>query len=231
VSIAYVDGASDYASFGVGQVTIPADVAPGDFMVVFGLVNGNGVVPADIAVPSTGTALSPLGAPQGNTPAGALIGAWGAFAKAADAGATVRCTNVSGNTGTGVALVAYSGAAASQPDVIASGSDGNDATWNAPSAVTVTAGDWAVWFAGYIGFLVLSANPGTLRLTGSPMQVADGNGPAGSAGTRIGGAGYAWGNSDNAAPTGYTIGLKPAAAPATAAIRGCSPVPAIMTTM
>ena len=207
MSIAYVDGATGDASFAPATCTIPVSVTAGDILLIFG-VNIAGTLTPDVTISSTGTAPSPLIAPVSNVGAFMTAGAWWCVAGAGDPGATLTVGTTTGANYSGVAVVAYSGASASQPDVVSSGFGAASTTFTTPAATTSAAGDWAVWYAGMSGSSSFSSSPGTERQTSSSNRsfVADSNGSVGGSGTAIGGG--TWTNGFFPAWVGFTIGLK-----------------------
>jgi hypothetical protein len=152
-----------------------------------------------LSVTSTGSAWTQLGTTAfiSGTSSQMNAGLWYLEAQAADIGATVTC-HTSVSMFVNVTAVFYFGAALSFIDVSGTGSSSTlSATAPMPSASTVAAGDWALFFAsvcnGASGFSSCTMTGGTLREAnfGSSSGVAaagDSNGPV-AAGASIGGSG------------------------------------------
>lgn len=195
MTIAWRDGAA-----GVTSVTVPADVAAGDVALL--------IVSAASGTPSLSSA--------GTAPAliatvtdvhGEPFQLWGFTATGADAGAVIT-----GPSGAVIALGAWSGA--SLPVDVEAGAFGSFTAFTAPSAVTATAGDWAVFLAALpVNSGLTITAPGAQRTPGSNQAVvADSNGPVGAAGTAIGGGNWTT-NGGTVRWGGFTVGLAPAGGP------------------
>lgn len=195
-------------------ITIPASVQAGDIiLMVAEATNASGSSPS-LSMGSTGTVPSQIGStvqfetePNGWRASAALY--W-FRASSGDAGATITLT-IGASSYPGMSLGAWSGCrATSQPDVSATPTHNTaSGTYTAPTANTVTAGDWAVYLIARYGGTAFTGNPGTLR-TSATSALADSNGSVGPADTSIGGGTWTVSGSLNGL-AGFTVGLAPAA--------------------
>jgi hypothetical protein len=214
-----VSSAGEVAS---DSVTLPAGIVAGD-TIVFELVIANSQATGTygtLGVTSTGTTPVQVGTTYQVDSIGINLqsAVYAYTATSADAGATLKSTPQFVSF-VSIAGAVYSGCSGTQPDVISQPlSSIPGGNFNAPPAVTLTAGDWAVYPA--LAQHAFTSNPGTSRgsnSTGLTVAYADSGGSAGAAGTTIGGAGNTWDNSSSW-QNGWTIGLKPA---------GSTPPPAL----
>ena len=170
MAISYNTGATASASTATSvDITIPSGVLVGDVMVL-GLVVFN-----EVATPSTigfsgggATWLLPTPIHDSSNPEqttnSALLRVYGYFyyavATAGDPGATLTITETGSSgalTWLSVALASYTGAAASQPDIVGSLGVNNVASVTAPAETTGVNNDW------YIGMLLGGTNSGSGR--------------------------------------------------------------------
>lgn len=127
-----------------------------------------------------------------------------------DQGAVISMTP-SGNCYLGMSIATYTGASISQPDVFTSTVQSTAATsFTAPSEITGSANNWAVYLASFIGGGSINTYPGTFVVqdSASRTSIADSNGPVGPAGTTIGGQN--WGGTASVEWLGFTVGMTPA---------------------
>jgi hypothetical protein len=233
VTIAYNTGATASANTATSvSLAIPGGVLAGDLMML-GLAVFNEVASApSIGFSGGGGAwLLPSPLHDGSNPEQATTGtlyAYGYFfyrvATAADIGATLTITETgspAGLTWLAVALAAYTGAGAVQPDIAGSLAANNVLSVAAPAETTLSDGDWYAGFElGGTNTAPTGSPPGTQRQivtssAGITASIWDSNGPVGNAGTAIGGGTVHGGNSaPNNTFTVFTIGLAPPRPPA-----------------
>lgn len=216
--------------------TIPAGVLTGDLMragfTVFCEVS---TAPA-IAFSGGGGAWTLLGSFSiGTNPEqafnGTILYAYGYIydrvATAGDPGAVITLTETGSSGATtwwAVAMGAWTGPSATQPDVAGAAAVNNATTGVSPSLTTGVAGDWDVEFLlGGTGSTGTPAAPAALTTresvtssAGVTAILADSNGSVGGAGTAIGNRTWTGGNSAaNNTFTLFTIGLEPGTADVT----------------
>jgi hypothetical protein len=214
VAIAWVDGADNAATPGTScAVTMPGDVAAGDVVLLFAA--SIGLAGSSVAFTSSG-ATSPsaianvLSANFSSTPF--VYSVWYFVAASGDVGATITLRNNDGSSSYMAAILgAYSGASATQPDVIAHNDTGASvsATYSSPTAVTGANADWAVNYAFAAGGVDITSVPQTTREApaGYSHALSDSNGSVGSAGTSIGD--QSWAADSTTTWSSFTIGLQP----------------------
>jgi hypothetical protein len=215
-------GSADNAAS--AEVTIPAGVLAGDTMWLGFTIFCETATAPDIALTggaATWTAPEPS---SGSNPEQATTGTLYAYgyvyeakATASDPGAILTITETGSPAGTtwiSAALVSYTGAASSQPDVMVSAAANDVLSVAAPAVDTGRAADW------YVGFQLGGTNgtptagpPGTQReavtsAAGVTAVAWDSDGGVGGAGTSIGGGTVHGGNSaPNNTFTVFTIGM------------------------
>ena len=207
-------------------LTIPAATAVGSVLWFMGGIALGSAGSPTMTVTSTGSSLTQVDTQNYNLTGGTSNLYKITSTTLADQGATISLTP-SGNCYIGMSLVTYTGASTTQPDAEIGAVQSTAATtFTAPSTTTNTAGDWAVYFASFLGGGSITGYPGTFVVqdSASRTSIADSNGSVGAAGTTIGGG--TWTGNASVPWIGFTVGMAPAgAAPGLVQPRAAVPVP------
>lgn len=236
----------DQAASNTGTIIVPAGVKPGDDVFVFVFAfSFAGTGSAAITLTSTATAPAQLGTTQSEIGSGIIAGAalFHFTAGASDPGATLTFTMTGGGATSwwfNVSATAYTGFAGVDPPAIGGAgffTGAGNGTTVTPAASTTRDGDWQLQWIGIgppsgnnlatPGGLTLRESVGPGANAGLLLEAADSGGPAGPAGTSIGGT--TWTGSPgtgNVWSTSFTVGLAvtPAITPAPFAAPARPPV-------
>jgi hypothetical protein len=203
--------------------TVPGAVNAGDLVVIYGGGSGGslpGGATNGIRGTTTGTPLIANTA-QGIDGNNGADNVWSFIAGAGDPGSTqvsIQCTDsgvpISSAGYYVMIMMAYSGAAAIEAIAKFNNGTASASSITAPNATTLTANDWAAYFAQFIAGGSITAEPGTLRASGAANASvgSDSNGIVGPAGTVIGGGTFT--ASASAPWSAWTVAIKAASAPA-----------------
>jgi hypothetical protein len=198
-------------------------VQSGDYVLLLPVLTADAAAFAALTVTSTGTTPGLFGSQvnlEDDEADFISAGAYGFTASGSDASTVITIHSGTHSSVIAVALGAWSGASATQPDVNATPAVSDaSASATAPAIGTATTDDWAVYLAAGVNQndeTSFSANPGTLRETAlsfasNPFAgIADSNGSAGASGTSIGGGTWTLSGDTFSGWIAFTIGLKPA---------------------
>lgn len=192
-------------------IVIPSSCQAGDIVLIGASIDTGSGSPTMTVTSSGTTAPTRICGPLINTAGGNVSSVYCVPVVSGDIGKTISITP-SATAYMGAVIGAWAGCRVSgQPDVEVSGGPTSTATFASPVATTVTAGDWAVYFARTTGSSAFTGNPGTMRENDANYRAgfADSAGTVGGAGTSIGGGN--WTCATAATWLGFTIGLAPLA--------------------
>jgi hypothetical protein len=202
-------------------VTVPSAVQSGD-LIMFAVNSGRTSSYSTITgVASTATTPGRLGTLlQVETGGIYLVAAVYCFiAGSSDASAVITVTG-SSSTSWGISLGAWSGTAGGQPDVSATATSTGSTSITAPTVRTGRVGDWAVNMVATTTGGTWTSQPGTVREADAANRtcLSDSNGPAGAAGTLIGGGTWSMNVGINETWAAWTVGIASVAGNRTGAL-------------